>query len=145
MAGRGRPKGSGKKVTKKPTSKPWEGGENPWTEDVFKLPNKHSGFHACFVGKSDTDKFISQGYVFAKPEDYGIIKSEESDKGVANRIYRKDTVLLELANHLYKMRTDYFRGITDRQLGDSIKGEPEKASRDAHGGIEILKSETTLS
>lgn len=131
MANRGRPKGSGKKAT----SKPWEGGENPWTPDIFRLPEKHAGFNPCFVSKKDVEDYLSKGYVFAIPEDYGIIKSEESEKGVANRIYRKEMVLLEVSDAQKKMRDDYFRELTDRRLGDALTSDTDTASREAHGGI----------
>jgi len=138
MAKRGRP-------AKKKTTKPWEGADNPWTKDVFKLPKQHKGFHPCFVGKKDVDDYLSKGYVYANPEDYGIIKSDESDKGISpNRVYRKETVLLELPNHLKKMLDDYQRDYIDQQTQGALRSDSDRVSKDSGGGI-TTKLETTVS
>lgn len=136
MASPGRPK------TEKPvTSKPWETRDNPWVFDVFKLNKVHNGFHCVFVGKGETDTFFQKGYAFAKPSDYGIINSEESEKGIADRVYRKGTVLMEISDALFKQRADYFREITDKQLRDA-KDEAETGN--VSGAVYIDKSRTTV-
>ena len=127
---------------KKVTTKPWT--DNPWTEDVFQLPKQHVGFHPCFVGKPDVDKYLGQGYVFANCKDYGIIKSEELEKGIDTRVYRKETVLLEIPNERKVARDKHFRDVTNRQLGDALTGEPEKAVNAAQGGITIEKANSTV-
>ncbi len=118
------------KSAKKMTT-PWNSSSNPWSLDLLRLRKKHKGFEPRFVDKSQVQKRLEQGYMFANLKDYGGLSDklpgEEGEIDTAVR--RRELVLMELPESLHRAKVEFLKNKTDRRSIDArqiVKSESAK-------------------
>ena len=93
-------------------TRPWEGQENPWARDKFKLKKIRKGFRAKFTALHKVEDRKFEGWVIAKGKQYG----EE-----LGEITRPGLILMELPENLAKLRDEHFSNLTTKRAIDARK------------------------
>ncbi len=127
---------------KKPTTKPWDASNNPWSLDMLRTKHKHDGFHSVWVTREKIRTHEEMGYQIANKKDYGgttdRLPGEEGEEGTW--IKRRELVLMECSLELWEQREDYIDYKTNRRQADLIaktKGDMRKIG----GGKEEIEVE----
>jgi hypothetical protein len=53
------------------STKPWSSIKKPFHKDIFKTKKVHKGYELGFIGESELDDYLANGYSVARGEDYG--------------------------------------------------------------------------
>ena len=93
-------------------TRPWEGQENPWARDKFKLKKIRKGFRAKFTALHKVEDRKFEGWAVAKGKQYG----EEPGE-----ITRPGLILMELPENLAKLRDEHFSNLNTKRSTDARK------------------------
>lgn len=95
---------------KKPATKPWDSGENPWKRDVLRLKKKRPGFRARWVDPRNFERNLEDGWAFAEKQYYGDVsdKIAGEEKQMDSRIRRRGMILMEINEAAAKERETYY-------------------------------------
>lgn len=112
---------------KKPPTRPWEPGENPWKRDHLRLQYKRQGFRPRWVSERNIDKNLDLGWTFADRRHYRGLTDKPIQDGAQldSRIKKRELILMEIPEELAKKREEYYSAKADK-AEHSIKQRHEK-------------------
>lgn len=122
------------------TTAPWNGDDNVWAPDIFKLKKTRSGFRVrfCDPDPENIESKLNEGWVIADCVNYGLSPHEEH----GHIVKKKGMILMEIPETRARQREVYMKNLTDkRTLGDKeledAQTQAEASSGEAAGSTVV--------